>query len=194
MTAFEAWPCVKWSTQACVVCFHQHGPAASIPLSQPSFIISRSIQDASLCSSDVERNTASKHVGVQVHMCILCLLSDLCPPHPPFLQICNEKIAEEGEGGWGESSQRPLMPKVMEAIILPDVGDAGLSQSWRTDNKYAKWFSAPSLPPTSYCNPPSSLHHLPTNNQFYTRDYAVDLAGLRCSLALPKGMNVTRCV
>lgn len=63
-----------------------------------------------------------------------------------FLQICNEKIAEGG--GWEESSQRPPTPKVMEAIILPDLGEAGLSQSWRTDNKHAKWFNAPTPPPT----------------------------------------------
>jgi len=53
-----------------------------------------------------------------------------------FSQICNEKIAE-GEAG-GKSSQRPRMSKVMEPIILPEVGHPGLNQSWRMDNKYAK--------------------------------------------------------
>lgn len=30
------------------------------------------------------------------------------------------------------------MPKVMEAVFLPDPKDAELSQNWRMDNKYAK--------------------------------------------------------
>lgn len=68
----------KLSTRPCVVCFRQQGPAASIPLSQPSFIISESIQDASSCRPDVERNTALKHEGMRLHMCVFCLLSDPC--------------------------------------------------------------------------------------------------------------------
>lgn len=125
------------------------------------------------------------------------LLSDLCFYFIYlfifFSQICNEKIAKGG--GWGESSQRPPMPKVMGAIILRDVRDAGLSQSERMDNKYAKWVNALTHPPLQPPTPTHpSLHHILTNNQLDPRDSAVHLSRLGRYLALPKGMNVTRCV
>ena len=181
-----------------VVCFCQQGPAASIPPSLPSFIISQSIQDASPCSPDVERNTASEHGGVRVHKCIFLfaiwsVLLFYLFIYLFFSQICNEKIAKGG--GWGESSQRPPMPKVMGAIILRDVRDAGLSQSERMDNKYAKWVNALTHPPLQPPTPTHpSLHHILTNNQLDPRDSAVHLSRLGRYLALPKGMNVTRCV
>lgn len=99
--------CVSDSPRSVLSVSVSRVPLHRSPLSLPSFIISQSIQDASSCSPDVERNTASKNVGVSVYMCVSRLLSDLCFFF--FLKICNEKIVKRVEERVLRGHQRPRL-------------------------------------------------------------------------------------